>query len=333
VRAKAIVPFFATAAVVALLLPGVATAGVKPASRGIRPTVSEEFELQGTNGYAVTVTLDNRRKLSLSADHSGARGLTLVKYALDAPQARGSDDIKARIGKLGRIDLRFVPRSVHESKSTPHDCHGGKTITEEGHFVGLIVFRGERDFTRVRATSVSGSVAKVPALRCPALAPSPPEKQVEEEDAAIEAQEAKEDAENEVEQVNLLAKLNGKRRIVEFGATRTSARKRDGSKFSASNFFVVAGRRLGRIEEASVFLDLFEPGSKFRLVEPLRPIDGAVVKPPAPFSGTATFKREAPLPARWSGNLKVDLPGFGIVPLAGPAFHTTMCENPGCPIL
>jgi hypothetical protein len=335
VRAKGIVPFFAAAAVVALLVPGATAAPVKPvrpAGRGTRPEVNEEFKLQGTGGYSITVHVENRRKLTLSATSFGKRGLALVEYGMPAPQAHGSDDIKARIGELGRIDVRFVPESVHETKSLPPDCRGGKTVTEEGRFVGLISFRGEGDFTRVRARSAPGSVATVPALHCP-VPPRPPKKLEEEDSRAAESREAKERAENEVEEVQLLAKADGNGKKLEFEASRTSARERDGSKFSTATFAALAGRHIGRIEEASAVILLFEPGSKFLPSEPLEPAAGAVLKPGAPFSGTATFDRDAAPSARWSGDLKVALPGFGVVPLTSPATHASMCEGPDCPSL
>jgi hypothetical protein len=35
-----------------------------------------------------------------------------------------------------------------------------------GRFVGLIVFRGERGYTRVRAHRAFGAIARTPALTC-----------------------------------------------------------------------------------------------------------------------------------------------------------------------
>ena len=51
----------------------------------------------------------------------------------------------------------------------------------------------------------------------------------------------------------------------------------------------------------------------------------ATVKPPAPFSGTATFKLESPTTASWTGDLSVELPTLGTVDLAEPGFQAGAC--------
>jgi hypothetical protein len=50
----------------------------------------------------------------------------------------------------------------------------------------------------------------------------------------------------------------------------------------------------------------------------------AIVAPPAPFSGTATFQRNAGRPASWAGSLTVALPGSAEIPLVGTDFHTRL---------
>lgn len=50
----------------------------------------------------------------------------------------------------------------------------------------------------------------------------------------------------------------------------------------------------------------------------------ATVSPPAPFDGSATFRREAPRRNRWTGNLTVDMPGRADTPLAEPGFRLSL---------
>ncbi|HVX33681.1 MAG TPA: hypothetical protein VHA80_11135, partial [Solirubrobacterales bacterium] len=47
-------------------------------------------------------------------------------------------------------------------------------------------------------------------------------------------------------------------------------------------------------------------------------------------SGSATFSDETMKAPGWVGNLKVDLPGFGVVPLTGHGVRASMCEGFSC---
>jgi hypothetical protein len=60
---------------------------------------------------------------------------------------------------------------------------------------------------------------------------------------------------------------------------------------------------------------------------PSDPAGEAIVNPPSPFSGSATFRRESRKESKWSGDLKVDLPGFGTVPLTGRGAQATLCVS------
>src|SRR5207342_959527 len=59
-----------------------------------------------------------------------------------------------------------------------------------------------------------------------------------------------------------------------------------------------------------------------------RPLRTAVLAPPAPFSGSASFHRGAAPGNRWSGNLTVDLPGRSNLPLVGRGIEATLVA--GC---
>lgn len=52
----------------------------------------------------------------------------------------------------------------------------------------------------------------------------------------------------------------------------------------------------------------------------------ALVRPPKPFSGKASFARGADDSISWTGTLSVTLPGAGTVPLTGAAFTADLAK-------
>ncbi len=325
-RAKAIGPLLGAATVVALLIPGAAGAkpsAPRPASRGgSKLEVNEQFKAEGTHNFMLSVSLAEHRLLNVTAEapagHSG--GIQEAVYTLPAPQSGHSDDIKARIGNLGKIDVHFVAESTKKSAANLPGCTGGEATTESGQFVGQISFHGERGYTEVDAAHGAGTVTTETPLKCKHAKESPREK------AALEKEEAASGA--KVEQLRLEAIAgHGK---VRFGADRTEAKAKGKTKIF-STFTAVAARSRGKLHELSLVLMLFEPPSSFLSPQPEFPTRAATIAPPAPFSGTGTFTREPGKAASWSGNLRVELPGFGPVPLAASDSRASMCEQPGCP--
>jgi hypothetical protein len=324
-RAKALGPLLGAAAVAALLIPGAAGAkptGTHPADRQTPPETTEQFEVQGTNGFSVAVSLGNRRRLDISATAiTPGKGDRSAIYDLPAPQAAGSDDIKARIGNLGRIDVRFVPEGVRKTAQLPPGCSGGRTTIEKGHFVGQISFRGEQGYTEVDAGRAAGTVTEEPSLTCKQTQSSDQQERV----AAKEEAEAEKEA--GIEAVELTAVVG--HRAIAFDAGRVHGEE-VGQNLTFTTFVAAASRNLGPIKEISSAISLAKNGAGFLSPDPLHPTAEAVIAPPFPFSGSATFKRASPQSASWSGDLKVELPGFGNVPLAGKGSRAALCEAPGC---
>jgi hypothetical protein len=328
-RAKLLVAMLAATALVALLLPGAAPAGVKPASRQLRPKVGAVLDLPGTNGFGIEVSLVDRRRLTLTAVGSG-RVIEIASYEQRVRPRRDSDDIVAGLGRLGRIDVRFVPARVRRRKP-PGGCRGGKTRVEQGHFVGLVAFRGERGFTRVRAHRAPGRITRTPPLTCAPVTPSLSEKQRRHDLEVVEHAEEQLEAESDEEgllSIVLTAKARGNR--VQLIAMKSATAGPPGLGFSASNLLVVGSRDRGRIHEHSVIGDLFDKGSLVRVSNRKHPRAETVLAPPAPFSGTATFRGSPTKAPSWTGDLRVDLPGFGPVRLAGPGTHASMCVGLTC---
>jgi hypothetical protein len=336
VRRKALVALFAAIAIAALLLPAVVIARTRPANRHpeaprrqVRPEVSEQFALIGTNGFEITLDVTDRRHLSLTALKWG-NVIESASYSLRLDPRRRSGDIVARLGRLGRIDVRFTPRKVYREKP-PRGCDGAKTVIEQGRFVGVIAFRGEHAFTEVDDHRAPGAITRTPALTCPATAPPPDPKKLRRQLKALErAEEEVEDEGGEEEglSVRLSATARGGRVTLE--ATKVALKEKHAKPLSLTNIVVTGRRQRGRIAEKSTAGYIFGKGSTFLVPNREKPSSEGILKPPAPFSGTATFRRHRVKPPTWTGDLKFDLPGFGPVRLAGPGTSASMCDGFVC---
>lgn len=323
-RAKAIAAVAAASAIAALLLPAGATAR-RPDGRH-HPTVIAMTSFYGSNGYSVSVTLVNRRQLKIATFPVGGAAIVETEYELDAPQPRGSNRIKASLGRFGRIDLHFIPKSSNEVEALLPICGGEMDRVEVGEFVGRIEFHGEGGYTQVRRKRAFGTVVVGPAQACDNADPHrprerPPHHRVLDGGARPAAR---------IGPLELLLKAKQAHPTVSFEASRAVAPTRKGNEVPFDTFFALASRDFGRIHVESAAAEVFVHGPYFEVPDLLHPTTEAILKPRKPFLGSAVLQREPSGKVRWHGNLRVDLPGFGVVPLVGPKFTTTMCADYGC---
>jgi hypothetical protein len=301
----------------------------KPKLEQTRPKVVDAFRLRGTHGFIVNVSVTNRRRLTLGATrlHGGIFNLQGAGYELLAPQAAGSDDIDARIGNLGRIDVRFIREKVRKEQPAPH-CHGPRTVVEEGHYVGLVVFRGEGGYTSVQAAKAGATVTRTSALECEPFVFSGPPRSGDR--VLTQARHQKQaHAEGELITAELRAKVKG--RPIRFKASLLGELEPSGKLAEPLiAFFVAAHRNRGRIRETGVADAAFMRAKTFRLPEPELPNRGAILAPPWPFLGTGAFNRGPSESPSWTGDLRVELPGFGEVHLAGPRTRARYCASSDC---
>jgi hypothetical protein len=321
VRAKAIAAILAATVVLVVLVPTSGASAGKPHRVSEPASVFAELNGRGTHGFRFVLFSLGSRAVFLSVSRRVSRvGEEDVNYFGRPRGGRadfGAGTLDVRIGRLGDFHGRFVPTST-ETQKTRNGCTGEPTTTEKGFFVGSFDFRGERGYTTVHKHRERGTVMRQGATRCriPAghrhhrpSSQSKREREREENNFRLVAGDAEGD--------------------IVLQAGREEAPKE--LHISPTNFQVSAlGAKVGNFEVgrgASVFDLERDAAATFQIPNLAEPLSEATITPPAPFSGSATFHLEDPRTATWTGDLAVELPGLGKLPLTGEGIDAGVCKG------
>jgi hypothetical protein len=301
------------ASLIALL--GLFAAATAAATERLPAGVEEKMAFPGTHGYVLTFSLVDGTDLDLEAKKKiGATGSESVLY-LGQVRARGGEGVHTNLGRLGRISVHFVGESTRSVPAA--GCrHGAETIAT-GHFVGRVDFRGERGYTVVHRHSIPGTVTHSAAHYCSTSgrALSGPGRGLLERRATDEPEW----------RYLLIGSRHSNRSFEAVGLNRGGKNAKHATHFSAYDGY--SDRGIHVLDEASVEAPSLAP---FQIEPGAGPPEGATIEPPAPFSGTGTFKLLAPHRAEWTGDLAVDLPTLGRVRLAGPGDYAGLCLEKEC---
>jgi hypothetical protein len=238
------------------------------------------------------------------------RGSTTTAYEPRASRSRPAPrfDVHGELGKLGRFDVHFTPRGKPQQLHRYSWCSGPGPTIQPGIVRGEIRFRGERDYTHVLAHQAPAELETLPGQRCHygevGHSKHPP---------------------------RYTATLYVDREIplpaVHFEALRFAP----GSRPPAHRAFygVFDYERLGSLIVRRD-VRLAAPTSTFLLPNFAVAPETAVIQPPAPFMGSATFARTPESTFSWTGDLAISFPGIDPVALAGPSFHLRYCALRCC---
>lgn len=306
-KARVLASALAVASIAALALPGGASAATRTLK--IPATTYESASLRGSNGFRVELLLGPGFADVVASKRFHRRTFQTTSYTVRGPKGRKNGVVDEKIGRYGKFRGRFVARSIeHEAD----DCKGGPVIVEKGFYVGSFAFRGTDDFTRATGHRMPGSITRDPAEVC--REPSAP-KSLRERKHGTTKEEGTE------VRLNVATKSGD----ATFLASQTTE-PLEGSSITETNFTASAYRHSGRVTISSFLFSFFD-AKPSTFVDP-EPHTEATITPAAPFSGSATFKAEGPKKSSWTGNLSVELPGFGRVALTGKKFIATVEEGP-----
>jgi hypothetical protein len=286
-----------------------AGAGAKPGYRKIPAFHVLQGSAHGTHGYQIAVTvLDGRPQLT-AVSQAGA-DVSFVLYRQTKQRDTG-DALDADFGKAGTIKARFVADKVEE-RGAPKGCVGGSTVAEIGTFVGSIAFHGAHGFTSFTAHRLKGAVTKSPGMVCRTRGRD----------------------RNSVGRSFFLSRQEGVLRViagVRSGATYFDAvtEPAEAGIPSTSTYTASSEHREGAVD----ILDTVEVPAPSPLAIPDLTASlpaATTIAPPAPFSGSATLEAPSRQTATLSGDLAVDLPATGEVPLSGPRIAAGLCRDYAC---
>jgi hypothetical protein len=330
VKARAIAASLAaTAVLLALAVPAGAPAA-KP-HRVTEPAATySELEGRGSHGFRFTLWTGVPRETTSLWFTKGnpLRGFQDVLYYRRPHGGRSRSAVgrmNVRVGPLGHFRGHFVTTST-ETQKPERGCTGDPTKVEKGYFVGSFVFHDERGYTTVDARRERGQITRRGATSCPApkfgrhLRFRP-----------------KHESRQERGEFRLVA-LKDHVYVHAIRSERPGGPLGTQVQFQAS----FSGEKVGGFEidrDAATFAEespvasesgLPEVAAIFRTPDPTEPLTEAIIEPPAPFSGSGTFHLDDPKTASWTGDLAVNLPGYGTLPLTGTGFDAGVCQGRHC---
>jgi hypothetical protein len=259
------------------------------------PSSSTQVQLRASKGYVISLSGgDGFASLAVQGHHA------VVQYFAKGAASKGR--IKARFGSLDRVALRFHPRGKAHVRKEPEDgCRGGDSLIQPGVFVGKLDFEGEQGYTEIHASRIKGTVTHT-------------RRQVCKNSGGEEGEEGFPSSLG-LTFLNATDDESGS----SFNAFKIESKSKPGrsaTSFSATVVESPPGFSVSRSIQVTA-----EDSSAFSVVTSHGHVDEATVTPPAPFSGSATYRRAvAKKSETWAGTLAGNFPGLGTVSLAGPTF-------------
>jgi hypothetical protein len=272
-------------ALVLFLVVLAALAAIAPTAGAAAPQHALSFELHADGFWIQGRSAPGSDRVRLLLDRKG-------EVAYYSARARlGDGTVKARFGRLGSLDFKFVPAR----REGPLGC-GGEYGAQYGIFKGSLIFHGEHHYADVDAPRAHGWFQTHPIRHC-GRATASRAAPVAETGVRLEGWTSYSLPLNFFESFTESRKAG-----VRVGFTALSAERREGMLIERGAQ-LYAGTR--------TFLWNLETGT-------------ATLEPPAPFTGRAFFRREPGGGSRWWGSLRAPILGGRPMRVTGADFHITL---------
>lgn len=273
---------------------------VAPAALGASPPPPGGFRLPASHGYSLHARF-------FDGDPKGEADALLlfferkdggVIYAARKGVEVTDTSVSADLGDLGSIDMQFV--ATGQPRQETSVC-GESFAVDSGFYEGRFDFEGEEGFTSVHVTRARGEISFLLNIFCADL-------HSEGSGGASPGAQLRVLRRSAQGRVELEAKANSPTRPAHFRAQIDERR---------GNLAILRGVE---VEAGATAFEFDVPRQVARL------------RPPAPFQGTAVFRRPGNAPGHLSGRLTVDLPGHADVSLTGARGGLrSYVENPSHP--
>jgi hypothetical protein len=308
--------------VVALAPPGPAGAAATRTKTEPATTISS-LDLRGSNQYYLEFKAVRKGRaavnVSVNASHERYKdelvSLTYTRHG----RLFADGGFAAKLPGLGEVDVHFHQTKMQRvAGGNPGGCDKGVTTFRRGYFTGLAKYRGRGDFTAASARRAKGQIIERTRQSC----------KVPVSTGAGETPVVEYSPEARQAILNVSGRSAGA--TVSFTAIgpRQVAPGTNGSGIPTDAFtasYESKWRGMAVVGEA----DLDAGSNTFSVPSLLGTLAEATVAPIGPFTGTGTFHAAPPAAATWAGDLGLNLPGIGIVPLTGPGVSAELCEERG----
>ena len=296
------VSFLLLVIAVAIALPATAAATASGASPEQGTFVLVDLTLETNNGLDAHLENSEDGMFTLKLQ----REAQSVTYEVPGEATEGG--LKARFGRLGLIDVAFTPTKTLNSTEPGKGCRGAPRTLREGVFTGTIDFTGEREFVRIEGPQATGSMSVISQWECPEVEAMDPFASVSRLLAATSR-----DEKGERESATLAAVRRGFSSYFVAGV----AHRRSGGKsiFLGAKIEIREGMNIWRATAVR------GPASAFDFDHAA---GTAALRPPAPFSGHASFAARPHRRGLWRSTIRVPLLGANPIDTGGPGFRVTL---------
>lgn len=277
-------------------------ASIAVADYPVRARQLTRIELEGSDGYSISIVSDAKRHFGLETAKDGSTTEYFTQNTLADPGR-----IQVEMPGLGSVSVRFHPGGPARRMPRFPGCRGPRPTVRKGLVRGIIDFTGERGYTTVKTHEAPAEIEEWKRLRCRSGAgPEPP------------------DIPHLQDWLSMLSVNGLEARFVARKYRPGVFGKESRALFLAETDGQISARPYVGVERRVV---VAADTGTFDDAHP----EHIVVSPPPPFAGSATFLRTPESVFTWEGDLTIQFPGIDPLRLAGPESDLKYClREAGC---